>query len=200
MLRSYIIPEYRQHIFSRKWYPSTKLLPDLATITKIFPSIPSTAAYIIASSSQLTTVFEKDRVTSGTRSSRSFIVVTNHDNITKTNPNDLSKESPVADALQVQHGMEAFMDLIADSTERQTLLEKKWSKAKQAFKKTYPGTSTEDMYVTQNELSTWLQVYPIMNESTHFACIMDPERGEVVWLKRWKEIDSDQSILDDTAQ
>jgi len=191
ILRSYIIPEYHQHIFSRKWYPSTKPLPDLATITKSFPSIPSTSAYVIASSGQVTTVFEKDRVTSDIRSSGSFIVTTNHDNVAKPNPDDLGKQSSVTDASQVQHGMKALMEMIADSTERQTLLEKKWSKAERAFKKNQPGTSTEEMYVTQNELSTWLQDYPITNESTHFACIMDPSRGEVVWLRRWKEMECD---------
>jgi len=200
MLRSYIIPQYRRHIFSRKWYPSTKPLPDLAAITKKFPSIPSTAAYIIASSSQLTTVFEKDRVTSGIRSSRSFIVATNHDNVAESNPNDLCKDFPVADSQHVQRGMEALMDMIADSTERQTLMEKKWHKAKRAFKKTNPGTRTEEMYVTQNELSTWLQDYPITNESTHFACIMDPERGEVVWLRRWKGLVCDPSTSADSVQ
>jgi hypothetical protein len=199
MLRSYIIPEYRQHFFSRKWYPSTKPLPDLTAITNILPSTPSTAAYVIASSGQVTSVFEKDRVTSGIRSSRSFIVVTNHDNLTEPNPNDHGKESAVADTSQVQLGMEALADLIADSTERQTLMEEKWHKAKQAFKKTHPKTGTEETYVTQDELSTWLQDYPVTNESTHFACIMDPERGEVVWLRRWKEIVCDQSTLNDPA-
>lgn len=199
ILRSYIIPEYRQHIFSRKWYPSTKPLPDLEAITKFLPSTSSTAAYVIASSSQLTTVFEKDRVTSGSRSSRSFIVATNHDNISEANSNEAGKEPPVADASKVQHGMEALMDLIADSTERQNLMEEKWNKAKRDFKKTHSGTGTEEMYVTQNELSTWLQDYPITNEATHFACIMDPERGEVVWLRRWKGIDCDQSTLTDST-
>jgi hypothetical protein len=195
VLRSYILPEYHQHFFSRKWYPSTKRLPDLAAITKILPSTPSTAAYIIASSGQVTTVFEKDRVTSGIRSSRSFITATNHDNVMEPNPVDLGKESAVAGTPQVQVGMEALMELIADSTERQTLMEKKWHKAKEAFTKSHPGTSTEEMYVTQNELSVWLQDYPVTNELTHFACIMDPERGEVVWLRRWKEV-----VWDDSAQ
>src|SRR5215472_7526727 len=58
MLRSYILPQYHQPFFSRKWYPSANPLPDLAAITKILPSTPSTSAYITASSGQVTTVFE----------------------------------------------------------------------------------------------------------------------------------------------
>ena len=189
MLRSYILPEYRQHFFSRKWYPSTKPLPDLAAITKILPSTPSTSAYIIASSGQVTTVFEKDCVTSGIRSSRSFIVATNHDNVDEQISNGIGRESAVPSAPQVQARMEILMNIIAESTERQTLMEKKWHKAKQAFMKSHPGTSTDEMYVTQNELSEWLQDYPITNELTQFACIMDADRGEVVWLRRWKGFD-----------
>lgn len=197
ILRSYIIPEYHHHFFSGKWYPSAKPLPDLETITKDFPSTPSTAAYIIASSGQVTTVFEKDRVTSNIRSSRSFIVATNHDNIVEPTPGTEFSKSQTP---QARLRMEALMDLIADSTDRQTRLEKRWGKAKRTFKKTHPRTSGEDMYITQKELSTWLQEYPTTNESTHFACIMDPERGEMVWLRRWKDFVYDQSILVDPVQ
>ncbi|KAH8692299.1 beta subunit of N-acylethanolamine-hydrolyzing acid amidase-domain-containing protein [Talaromyces proteolyticus] len=43
----------------------------------------------------------------------------------------------------------------------------------------------DDMAVTQRELLSWLTTYPILNESTHYATIMDPSKGKVVWAKRY---------------
>ena len=30
-----------------------------------------------------------------------------------------------------------------------------------------------------------VQMYPTTNEETHFACVMDPKEGRVVWCRRW---------------
>ena len=39
--------------------------------------------------------------------------------------------------------------------------------------------------VTRKELIFWLTAYPILNETTHYAVVMDPARGKPVWVKRY---------------
>lgn len=45
----------------------------------------------------------------------------------------------------------------------------------------------EDIFASQREVIQWLSEYPIVNETTHYAAIMDPLEGKVVWLRRYIE-------------
>ncbi|EGD88262.1 hypothetical protein H112_04745 [Trichophyton rubrum D6] len=38
-----------------------------------------------------------------------------------------------------------------------------------------------------SEVTEWINGYPVTNEMTHFAAIMDPTLGQVVWLRRYLE-------------
>lgn len=42
------------------------------------------------------------------------------------------------------------------------------------------------MAIMQNEAVAWLTTYPVLNESTHYAVVMDPAEGKVVWAKRYE--------------
>ncbi|KAJ5148872.1 beta subunit of N-acylethanolamine-hydrolyzing acid amidase-domain-containing protein [Penicillium atrosanguineum] len=42
-----------------------------------------------------------------------------------------------------------------------------------------------DLAITQTEAISWLTTYPVLNEETHYATIMDPSEGRVVWVKRY---------------
>lgn len=39
--------------------------------------------------------------------------------------------------------------------------------------------------VTGTEVKNWLTTYPVVNESTHFTALLDPEKGKVAWVRRY---------------
>lgn len=43
----------------------------------------------------------------------------------------------------------------------------------------------EDIATTPKEAIKWVSDWPITNETTHYAVVMDPTEGEVVWVKRY---------------
>ncbi|KAE8154129.1 beta subunit of N-acylethanolamine-hydrolyzing acid amidase-domain-containing protein [Aspergillus avenaceus] len=44
-----------------------------------------------------------------------------------------------------------------------------------------------EVTATPKEVIEWTTTYPITNEMTHFAAIMDPRKGKVVWIRRFLE-------------
>ena len=40
---------------------------------------------------------------------------------------------------------------------------------------------------TTQEAVQWLSMYPVTNETTHFAAVMDPSEGKVAWVRRYIE-------------
>lgn len=63
----------------------------------------------------------------------------------------------------------------------------------------------EDVAITAREVMLWLTTYPVLNEETHYATILDPSRGKVTWVRQydpseWEEVaedanDSDMIVL-----
>jgi hypothetical protein len=47
--------------------------------------------------------------------------------------------------------------------------------------------------ITRQTLERWLTTYPVSNECTHFATIMDPMRGTIVFLQRGPEESESES-------
>jgi hypothetical protein len=42
-----------------------------------------------------------------------------------------------------------------------------------------------DLAITRKDAISWLTTYPVLNEETHYATIMDPSEGRIVWVKRY---------------
>ena len=36
-------------------------------------------------------------------------------------------------------------------------------------------------------VASWVETWPIMNECTHFSCVMDPKEGKIAWVKSFLE-------------
>jgi hypothetical protein len=123
-------------------------------------------------------VFEKDLVTAHIRSSKTFIAQTNHDISCEGDHSHPSHPSKMADMI----GME---DLIEDSTERKDCIEAKWRKEVKQFCERNEGTGEGDVSVSIESVEGWMGRWPTANECTHYACVMDPTKGEVVWVRRW---------------
>ncbi|KAJ5723606.1 beta subunit of N-acylethanolamine-hydrolyzing acid amidase-domain-containing protein [Penicillium malachiteum] len=42
-----------------------------------------------------------------------------------------------------------------------------------------------DVAITKTTLVKWLTTFPVVNETTHYATIMDPCKGEISWIRRY---------------
>jgi hypothetical protein len=169
-LREYILPE------------SGKAMSDLANITSELPSTVTTACYIIACNGDTTTILEKDLATAKIRSSDSFITATNHDvscEFDKSHP-----YHPVNLEIQNMIGMG---ELIAESIDRKECIEKKWWNTVKRYQKNNPWATEEDVYANVRDVQRWMVSYPVANECTHYAVVMDAREGAVVWCRRWRE-------------
>ncbi|KKZ66320.1 hypothetical protein EMCG_07921 [[Emmonsia] crescens] len=204
---------------------------SLGGIAAELPRIPSTAAYIIISDGNSTTVLEKDYRSAITRSSSSFIVATNSDigaesSESTTGTNNITTSKP--HTLQLA-GLE---ELIEDSIERRTCMQDFWDEktsqatqsqastgrrdplrrtrsSKAAASKQQPAISSsaapsstsqacmseqgvdkgtsqiQEVTATPAEIIEWTSTHPITNEMTHFATVMDPTEGKIVWVRRY---------------
>ena len=46
--------------------------------------------------------------------------------------------------------------------------------------------------VRENTLVKWMKEFPIMNEVTHFACLMDPKYGTIKWIERGSYVEDSE--------
>lgn len=160
-------------------------LDTISSIQKKVPSLPSTAAYLTFSDGEQTLVMEKDRVTAHTSTSSSFIVITNHDASCDDNP------AGVSDSDKAKLAVTGMNELVEESQDRKQCIESKWKKAEAAFRRrrkdANQGSSDTATSVTESQLVKWVEAWPITNESTHYATIMDPMAGDFVYIKRYLE-------------
>ncbi|KAJ5280348.1 beta subunit of N-acylethanolamine-hydrolyzing acid amidase-domain-containing protein [Penicillium angulare] len=42
-----------------------------------------------------------------------------------------------------------------------------------------------DITITKSQLVNWLTTFPVLNETTHYATIMDPSLGKLAWVRRY---------------
>jgi hypothetical protein len=166
-------------LLSPQLHHTSPLLPTLADITAILPSTRTTPCYVIASDGKQTAVFEKDLATADIRSSTSFIAQTNHDISCEGDPLHTSHQSKMVDMI----GME---DIIEESTERKECVERNWMEARK-IRVNENWTTADHVAVELKEVQRWMGQYPIANECTHFACVMDPMNGQITWVRRWRK-------------
>ena len=144
---------------------------SMEQIISELPSIKSTATYLIFCDGVRTFTMEKDHKTAVIRSSEDFIVACNHDQAgeSDTQSNDI-ENSKSHDALQAT-GMDM---LVEESTKRQSKLTKLWKRS-----------ADQNSPVNLRKLKSWIGKYPITNEETHYATILDPVAGEISWVRRY---------------
>ncbi|OCK75901.1 hypothetical protein K432DRAFT_307562 [Lepidopterella palustris CBS 459.81] len=175
-LRELVIPKRNASILSKR---TAKPLPSLVEIMQDFPAKPTTAAYLIFSDGETTAVMEKDRVTADVRTSKSFIVATNHD----ASCEGSSKQYVTRAKQHIALGMQ---DLVDESMDRKACISKKWKSVSRKYMRSHPEGTIDDVYITKENLMDWVEDYPITNEETHFAAILDPKTGDVTWIRRWE--------------
>jgi len=164
-------------------------VPTLDVVSRELPSITTTAAYLIFCDGEQAVTLEKDYNTAIMQSASNFIVVTNHDRVqelgsSKWRPNHVepTQERNVAGLMDKI----AMHELVAESTARKGCMTKLWecsAKSGDSGKRSKGGRNA----ITQNTVSGWLNNYPITNESTHYALLMDPKAGKIVWVKHYPD-------------
>lgn len=162
---------------------------SLDAVTSAFPSIPSTAAYLIFSDGDSTVVLEKDHNTALIRRRKDFMVVTNHDRM------DESQEAAHENAHHSSASPGIGEEFLSESVTRKLCLRQKWRDAVLRAVSIDPGEHDapdgmdEDLGISVQEDSVveWLQAWPIINECTHYAVVMDPKEGEFTWFQWIRE-------------
>lgn len=148
-------------------------LSTLESIERHMPTIMTTAAYLIFNDGQRTMTMEKDRESATCKSASDLITVTNHDEAEEQAPEELSEAQSKSHATLQITGMDG---LVEDSIYRKDC-------AMQLWKKSAKG-SQDEKNVPLQKVVKWLDSYPITNEETHYAALMDPVEGKIIWLKR----------------
>lgn len=146
----------------------------LATIEHRLPAAVTTAAYLIFSDGDRTVTMEKDHRTAFVKSAEDFLVITNHDQADELQPDTRNGTQATSHTALEMTGM---LELVEESTSRKEYLVHEWETASKG--------SGSHRAISQRRLITWLNSYPITNEETHFALVMDPDRGKVIWIKRY---------------
>lgn len=156
------------------------------------PHCCTTACYLTLCNGKEVTVFEKDRISAVTRSSEIFENVTNHDAGAEhtTNKTNLHIEADVT-------GLEMLVDESAErrqcSRDNYTALLNSQYQRTATHQENGPLSRTEAQkriaarLLSQIDIINMVQRYPCTNEGTHYATVMDPTAGEIVWCRRWKE-------------
>jgi hypothetical protein len=178
--RQSIISTLRHTLFTPTQTPLSEVTTSLSTPR-------SASCYLILCSGTETTVIEKDLHTSKIYTSNSFIVHTNHDSPTTTPDGAHQSTTPEKGSVL---GLGVFLE---ESEDRRKCIQKKWnSLVKRRATKLEEGPTA----VRENTLVGWIQDSPVMNEVTHFACLMDPKYGTIRWIKRgaYEEADSEEEL------
>jgi len=167
----------------------SQTLPTLDLVLKELPAITTTAAYLVFCDGEQAVTLEKDYDTAIMRSSPDFIVVTNHDRAqelgsSEWRPNDV-ETTREGNFTEVMDNI-ALSGIVAESTARKRCMTKLWEgTAKSEFSR--KSTMNGKEAITQNKVSDWLNLYPVTNALTHYAVLMDPKAGGIVWVKHYSD-------------
>ncbi|KAF5599546.1 hypothetical protein FPANT_3299 [Fusarium pseudoanthophilum] len=140
----------------------------------------STAAYLILCLPDRVLIIEKDNHSASIRESDTFLTAYNHDVKDEDNPELLQQA-----AAELAAGADAtgMADLVANSLERKHELDKLWNKCVRACSRRYKLRSD---VVAGEDVVKFLQNDMIRNEETHYAVIMDPKEGKVMWRRAYE--------------
>jgi len=182
-LRSYLLPPSPSPSRSS---PTQPALPTIAQILTTLSTSPSTAAYLIFCTPQEIHSVEKDHHSSHLTSSPNFLATCNHDLSDEADPSTLHT---IAEHVPAETGM-SF--LVEDSLERKSQISEKWDELlREKWRGKGKGKRREDGDgerggVSLDEVLQMVNTGEISNEMTHYAVVMDPREGRVVWRRAYE--------------
>ena len=89
----------------------------------------------------------------------------------------LSQPEPDSSNTLEANGMQGLVD---DSVHLKDLAKKLWNESLRKTKR-----RILPQYLTKDTIVGWIDTYPILNEETHNATIMDPKVGKLAWVERY---------------
>ncbi|WZH47762.1 beta subunit of N-acylethanolamine-hydrolyzing acid amidase-domain-containing protein [Fusarium acuminatum] len=149
----------------------------------------STAAYLIFCQPNRIYIVEKDHKSASIRESDTFLTAYNHDVKDEEDPSRL--QEAVA-ALAEGEDATGMADLVGLSLTRKDHLQRHWRKRVRACQRRY---KQRDDVVTMSDVIGFLEHEEISNPETHYAVIMDPEEGKVIWRRQY-EVESESGSED----
>ena len=155
----------------------------LEDIERTLPGTATTAAYLILCNGDRIVTMEKDNHTATIRSSTEFNAATNHD-VAQEEPGSTEGQEHSVSKIVETAGMK---EVVEESVSRKCAIVEKWKQSQAMDSDLFASNAIPRQVLTRKDVVNWVNDYPITNESTHFATIMDPKAGKVVWLKRYLE-------------
>ncbi|KAH8902118.1 hypothetical protein BR93DRAFT_948236 [Coniochaeta sp. PMI_546] len=168
---------------------------DIKTVITELSTSPSTSAYLIFCTPQSVFSIEKDNRTAFVRTSDSFLTTYNHDASDEGDPNALIYAARQLSASQPKAttGME---DIVEFSTDRKRALDKIYRRCvkRRRQKLGRPGDAVgmNDVFDFLNDKDRW-----IINDETHYAVIMDPKKGQVLWKRAFEAVPDTESDVEE---
>ncbi|KAK2462260.1 hypothetical protein APHAL10511_005756 [Amanita phalloides] len=127
------------------------------------------SCYLIFCSPSSVLVVERDLAKTTALISTDFLACTNHD----VDMEDITPEERIL--LLQRHGFvgNTVEHIIAESVERKECIVQMQRQTKRR--------------VTLSKVKKWLEQVPVVNEATHYSCIMDPsaEGGGLLWVQQY---------------
>ncbi|RYP51159.1 hypothetical protein DL768_003427 [Monosporascus sp. mg162] len=209
VLRSFILDGVSRSQEGRSAGASADVPPGAQTLVnqaKRLASERCAPCYIVLCDGREAAVIEKDLFEGSIRTSTEFLVQTNHDvhHAGSSNPD----ESAGITLNMNSAPLLGHDEWIYESTHRMTAVVSKWQRH---LKKNYPAAAADscgspeedghlngetvvparDPSITEATLKSWLRSDPVLNECTHFQCILDPKTGKIRWI---------ESLLDNSPE
>lgn len=160
-------------------------------LTKLSTS-NSTAAYLIFCQPNRIYIVEKDNMSANIRESDTFLTAYNHDVKDEEDPSRLQEAVATLAEGEDATGM---ADLVGLSLTRNNHLQGHWRKRVRACQRRYKQRGD---VVTMSDVIGFLEHEGISNPETHYAVIMDPEEGKVIWRRQY-EVESESGSEDSSS-
>jgi hypothetical protein len=148
-------------------------------VASLLPS-PSTAAYLIFCTPQRVRVIEKDNHSGTIHESDTFLSAYNHDRADEDDATQIESLVEHVASSNVQSGMVA---IVAYSLERKDHLERMWRRRVTACRRRLGFRGEE---VAMADVMKLVKDLEISNDQTHYAAVMDPEMGQVIWRRAYE--------------
>ncbi|KAI9896901.1 hypothetical protein N3K66_007923 [Trichothecium roseum] len=145
----------------------------------------STSAYLIFCTAQRVFVVEKDNGWANIRSSDKYLVACNHDAEDELDPSRL--ERTAEEMATVGEGMIGMAELVGYSIDRKDHMDKLWKR--RLGRRRSARLKGLGEVVTQTDVVKMISDAEISNEETHYAAVMDPGTGRVVWRSSYAALD-----------
>ena len=170
-------------------------LPDVDTILGDLARSPSTAAYLVFCTPSEVYSVEKSYCTASVQSSGKFLATCNHDLGDEPDPGRIHE---VAQNV-ASPGMSEIID---ESFERKQAVEHVWKQRLRMRRKAHRHRGEQVEGVNLEDVLHMLGHEYIAYGGTHYAVVMDPEGGDIMWRRVYRTDDlrvEDENGAEDEA-